>query len=68
MSAVRVGVLVVGWAAASAWLVGFCGVAGLLVWLGIHAVGLTVPDRVVTAVTSLRWRHVRAGWQWLDRR
>ncbi len=54
--------------AATVWLVGFCGVAGLLVWLfTVCAVGC-VPDAALRLVTSVRWRHVAEAWRWLDRR
>lgn len=61
---------VMGWSAAylaaTLVLVGLCGVPGLLVWIGCMALGMTMPLRLVTAVTSLRWRHVVAAWSWLD--
>lgn len=65
-------VRVVSWAlaylAATLVLVGLCGVPGLLVWIGCMALGMCMPMRLVTIITSLRWRHVVAAWRWLDRR
>jgi hypothetical protein len=63
---------IAGWSlaylAATVALVGFCGVGGVLAWLGCMVLGLALPNRVVDVVASLRWRHVVAAWQWLDRR
>lgn len=54
--------------AATVWLVGFCGVPGLLVWLSaVCAVGCW-PDAALRVVSSIRWRHIRDGWRALDRR
>lgn len=56
---------------ASAWLVGFCDVVGLLVWLAAVALGLAMPDatlRLLDRAASVRWHHVASVWAWLDRR
>jgi hypothetical protein len=68
MTALRWSALGLAYLAGTVVLVGLCGVPGLLTWLGIHTVGLCMPKRAADAVTSLRWRHVAAAWQWLDRR
>jgi len=54
--------------AATVWLVGFCGVVGLLVWLAVVCVIGCAPDAALGLATSVRVQHVRDAWRWLDQR
>lgn len=53
-------------------LVGFCGVGGLLLWLGMVSVAACFPNRCVDVAmnfqprAALRW--TVDAWRWLDRR
>lgn len=68
MTVVRGGVIGLAMLAVTVWLVGFGGVGGLLVWLSaVCAVGCW-PDAALRVAGSVRWRHVRDGWRWLDQR